>query len=258
MASASPGRTSSRYLLNHLTVKAAHLDGYDRSKFRLWTSQGNGCDTRDTVLIAEAVKKPTVGSGCTLDGGEWFSKYDGLTTTDPSTFDIDHLVPLAEAWRSGAWKWDADTRTRYANDLGYAPDLIAVTAHENRSKGDQQPQDYLPPRASFDCKYMAWWVAVKYRWHLKVDTTEESFLRTHLRACDWPTIATPSRPAIGNGSTSSGGSGGTGSTTGCTRTSTGSCAAAGQFCPSDKRGQYGYDANGRRLYCGNDGHWHYA
>ena len=189
---------STRTLLAGLMVGAEHTAGYDRSKFPLWIdADHDGCDTRDEVLIAEAVTAPHVGSGCTLSGGTWFSKYDGISTTDPSTFDIDHLVPLAEAWRSGAWRWNTDTRTRYANDLGYGPDLVAVSAHTNRSKGDQEPTTWLPPRSSFDCTYSAWWVAVKWRWHLQVDQTEKDFLTGELRRCGWPGVREPTRPRIG-------------------------------------------------------------
>ena len=89
-------KVSTRYLLNHLTVAGEHSAGYQRSKFKLWIdADHDGCDTRDEVLIAEAIKKPHVGAGCSLSGGRWFSKYDGVSTTNPSTFDIDHVVPLA-------------------------------------------------------------------------------------------------------------------------------------------------------------------
>ena len=198
---------STRILLGQLVVAPEHTSGYNRSLFPLWIdADHDGCNTRYEVLIAEATTAPQVGSGCTLSAGRWFSKYDGVVTTDPSTFDIDHFVPLAEAWRSGAWRWNTATRTRYANDLGYGPDLVAVTAHSNRSKGDQEPQDWLPPRASFDCTYLAWWVAVKWRWHLKIDDTEKTFLTDHLRACGWPRVRKPTRPAIGHQSTGGGSS----------------------------------------------------
>jgi hypothetical protein len=207
--SASATTVSTKTLLGQLVVASEHTSGYDRSKFTLWTdADHDGCNTRYEVLIAEATIKPHVGSGCQLSGGKWFSKYDGVTTTDPSTFDIDHLVPLAEAWQSGAWRWNADTRTRYANDLGYGPDLVAVTAHSNRSKGELEPQDWLPSRTSFRCRYMAWWVAVKWRWHLKINNPEKTFLAGHLSACGWPSVGKPTRPSIGYQSTS-----GTGSST---------------------------------------------
>ena len=188
---------SSHYLLRHLTVKQQQFAAYDRSKFKLWVdADHDGCDTRQEVLIAEATRKPTVGSGCRLSGGRWFSKYDGVTTTNPSSFDIDHLVPLAEAWRSGANRWTAGTRTRYANDLGYAATLIAVTAHANRSKGDKEPQDWLPQRHRYDCTYVANWVAVKWRWHLAVDTTEKRFLTSTLSDCGWPKVRRTARATV--------------------------------------------------------------
>ena len=87
---------------------------------------------------------------------------------------------------------------------------MAVTAHANRSKGEKEPQDYMPPRKRFRCTYLAWWVAVKWRWHLKVNRTERTFLHNHLAACGWPKVTKPSRPRIGR----SGGGGGGGSTGG--------------------------------------------
>lgn len=194
---AGAATVSTKTLLAQLGVAREHSAGYDRSLFPLWIdADHDGCDTRDEVLIAEATSAPTVGTGCSLSGGRWFSKYDGVTTTDPSTFDIDHLVPLAEAWQSGAWHWSTATRERYANDLGYGPDLVAVTAHSNRSKGDREPQDWLPERTSFRCRYLAWWVAVKWRWHLRVNRIEKTFLVHRLSACGWPSVRKPVRASI--------------------------------------------------------------
>jgi hypothetical protein len=187
-------QTSTRTLLRQLAVTSEHSAGYDRDLFKLWDSQGGGCDTRDRVLITEAITRPHVSSSCALTDGKWRSPYDRVTTTDPSTFDIDHLVPLAEAWQSGAWRWSGNTREAYANDLGYGPDLVAVTAHSNRSKGDSEPSAWLPTTRSFDCTYEAWWVAVKWRWHLSVDSAEKRWLSTHLATCGWPSVTTPSRP----------------------------------------------------------------
>jgi hypothetical protein len=195
---AGASTVSTQTLLAQLAVATEHTSGYDRSLFPLWIdADHDGCDTRDEVLIDEATLAPTVGAGCSLSGGRWFSKYDGVTTTDPSGFDIDHLVPLAEAWQSGAWRWTTATRERYANDLGYPADLVAVTAHSNRSKGDREPQDWLPERVTFRCRYMAWWVAVKWRWHLRINPVEKTFLVNHLSACGWPSVRAPQRAAIG-------------------------------------------------------------
>lgn len=185
---------SSKWLLNHLSVKGEHTKGYSRSKFPDWyDADHDGCNTRYEVLIAEATKKPKVKAGCKLSGGKWYSRYDGVTTKNPSTFDIDHLVPLAEAWQSGAWKWSASKRKLYANDLGYFADLIAVSASSNRSKGDREPQDWMPPRTHYACTYLKQWVAVKWRWGLSANAREVDYLRDRLRSCGWPTIKKPKR-----------------------------------------------------------------
>ena len=189
---------SSRRLLDELPRARERRRGYDREKFADWTDRdGDGCDTRDEVLIREAVQVPVVDPpGCSLSGGRWFSVYDGVTTPDPSSFDIDHLVPLAEAWDAGARRWTAGTRDRFANDLAFGPSLVAVTASSNRSKGDQEPHDWMPPRASHRCTYLARWVAVKWRWRLRVDGTEQAFLADRLAACGWPRVRTPERATV--------------------------------------------------------------
>ncbi len=158
--------------------------GYDRALFRLWIdADHDGCDTRREVLIAESLSPVRTGERCSLSGGRWYSAYDGVTTTDPSTFHIDHLVPLAEAWDSGASTWSSDRRMEYANDLVFSGSLIAVTASSNRSKSDSDPAEWEPPMASDYCTYATDWVEVKVRWSLAADRAEISSLRGMLKAC---------------------------------------------------------------------------
>jgi hypothetical protein len=197
-ATAAPNtRTmSSRTLLDQLTVGATYHSGYVRSKFSLWSEHADGCNTRDLVLIRDAVRKPVVESGCYLAHGKWVSPYDGFTTTNPTKIEIDHVVPLAVAWGSGAWRWTAATREAFANDLGTHYDLIAVSSRANESKGDKGPDEWLPPRRSFDCRYMADYTAVLWRWHLHIGTTQKAFLSSHLRLCGWPAVTAPTRPKI--------------------------------------------------------------
>jgi hypothetical protein len=157
--------------------------GYDRDKFRHWVdADGDGCDTRREVLIAEARIKPRVGAGCDLRGGRWFSYYDGVRTRDDSSFDVDHMVPLAEAWDSGARRWNARTRQRFANDLGDRRALVAVSASSNRSKSDQDPREWMP-RPVARCRYVREWTAVKTRWRLTVDRREKRALLRTARGC---------------------------------------------------------------------------
>lgn len=156
--------------------------GYDRDKFEHWSYRGDGCDTRDRVLIQEARVKPVVTADCTLKGGRWFSYYDGRRTTDPSSFDVDHMVPLAEAWDSGARLWNAGTRKRFANDLVDRRSLVAVTASSNRAKSDSDPADWVPRKAA-RCRYVREYVAVKKRWQLTVDRPEKRALLGTARGC---------------------------------------------------------------------------
>ncbi|WP_443071877.1 hypothetical protein [Streptomyces sp. WMMC940] len=101
--------------------------GYDRKLFKHWNGgvqADDGCDTREELMLAEAVKQPERGDGCKLSGGEWVSYYD-----------VDHMVPLEESWSSGAWQWTADQREAYANDLAAERSLVAVTAGFVHFKG---------------------------------------------------------------------------------------------------------------------------
>ena len=172
-----------------LEVADEQREGYDRDRFKHWVDEdGDGCDTRREVLIAEAVKAPEQGDRCSLTGGEWLSYYDEETVTDASKLDIDHMVPLAEAWDSGAHAWDDELREQFANDLDADRSLVAVTAKTNRSKGDKDPADWLPPAASAHCTYLVDWVATKTRWELTVDQEEKVALEKGAAGCDGDTV----------------------------------------------------------------------
>jgi hypothetical protein len=169
-------------LLAELVVTAESFgSSYKRSSFRHWIdADSNGCDTRRDVLAAESSKRV---SCRTLTGGAWLSAFDNAKTTNASGFDVDHMVPLKEAWESGAHSWDSATRTSFANDLAYEHSLIAVSAKSNRSKSDRDPNNWMPPASSFHCQYVGRWIAVKYRWSLSVDTAEKSFLESRVASC---------------------------------------------------------------------------
>ncbi len=191
---AASGQVSARALLSRLTVRPETGGStYDRAKFHLWIdADHDGCDTREEVLIKESTRKVKVGSGCSLTGGRWVSWYDGVVTRNPSTFDIDHVVPLHEAWVSGARSWGAGKRERYANDLGWNLSLDAVTAHSNRSKGDRDPAGWLP--TDHPCRYAHHWVKIKYRWGLTIDAAEKGELSSLLSgSCGRSMLAVPSR-----------------------------------------------------------------
>lgn len=160
-------------ILNTLNVAGEDISGYNRKDFKHWITT-NKCDTRQWVFIRQTLQGKQ--SGCSVVNGKWYSAYDGVETINPSAFDLDHMVPLSEAFRSGAYAWSAIQRMDYANDLGYRPALIAVTAGSNRSKGDKDPAKWMPPLKSDWCVYLKNWVGVKYRWDLAVDPQEKAFI----------------------------------------------------------------------------------
>lgn len=172
-----------------LTVATEVRTGYDRDLFPHWIdADGDGCNTRYEVLIAEATTTPTVGSGCSLSGGRWYSYYNNAYYTLTSDLDIDHMVPLAEAWDSGARNWTTTRRRAYANDLGDSRSLVAVKDSVNQAKGDQDPAEWMPGYSGATCRYVREWVAVKIRWRLTVNSAEKTALTNHANACSNVTI----------------------------------------------------------------------
>ncbi len=121
-------------------------------------------------------------SACAAVSGRWYSPYDGATWTAASDVDIDHVVPLAEAWRSGANTWTTSRRQSFANDLS-RPQLIAVTDNVNQAKGDQDPSTWQPPVTSYRCTYAKMWITVKSYWALTLQASEKTALQTMLNTC---------------------------------------------------------------------------
>ncbi|MFC0430350.1 HNH endonuclease family protein [Kutzneria buriramensis] len=158
---------------------AGPMTGYSRDRFGGgWITQPDGCDTRADVLKAQGTGVQS--KGCTVTSGKWLSLYDGQNVTSPHDLDIDHLVPEAEAWRTGAAQWTQDQRVAFANDLD---ELVAVTAHSNRSKGDQPPPGYMPAVRTEWCDYATHWIKVKAKYKLTISQSERDALTRMLGTC---------------------------------------------------------------------------
>jgi hypothetical protein len=175
--------TTVQKAIDSLKVADEVRSGYKRDNFKHWVGTGNGCDSRKSVIISEAIKKPAVEKGCVIKGGEWLSIYDNIKVTEAGKLDVDHMVPLAEAWDSGAQAWDAKKRELYANDQTDPRHLIAVTGSSNRSKSDQDPADWMPTNKAYACEYVANWVSIKVRWSLSIDAKEKAALISNLKGC---------------------------------------------------------------------------
>ncbi|MFI8432674.1 HNH endonuclease family protein [Streptomyces sp. NPDC079020] len=174
--------STARTYLGQLTVETeGSSSGYSRDKFPHWITQSGACNTREVVLKRDGTNVEQ-DSSCAAVSGSWYSEYDGATWTAASDLDIDHMVPLAEAWRSGASSWTTAQRQSFANDLT-RPQLIAVTDNVNQSKSDQDPGEWLPSRSAYLCTYARAWVHVKHYYDLSVDSAEKSALQSVLNSC---------------------------------------------------------------------------
>lgn len=177
-----PSASAAQTQLNALTVRAeGSSSGYSRDLFPHWITISDTCNTRETVLRRDGTNV-VVGSDCYPDSGSWYSAYDGITETAASDIDIDHVVPLAEAWRSGAASWTTSRRQSFANSLD-TPQLLAVTDNSNQSKSDRDPASWRPPRTSFHCTYARMWIGTKYQWGLTLQSAEKTALQSMLDTC---------------------------------------------------------------------------
>lgn len=199
-ASALPAETVTAAQLPSMLSTAPESSSapYDRARFEHWVdADGDGCNTRYEVLIDESTTPVTVSGRCTLVGGTWVSPYDGLVASSPTEIEIDHVVALAEAWRSGASHWDDATRRAFANDLDVPYALTAASSASNQSKADKDPARWLPTNGAFTCEYVTSWTLVKYRWSLAVDADEMAAIqRTLTGECGDTSVTLPAPASI--------------------------------------------------------------
>jgi hypothetical protein len=156
-------------------------EGYSRTKFPHWAVVHGNCDAREVVLGRDG-EQVVNDDECRAVEGTWRSPYDGATWRKASDIDIDHMVPLSEAWKSGADDWTTARRKSFANDLD-SSQLWAVTDNVNQAKGDKDPAVWKPPLDSFHCTYARSWISVKTRWGLSVDRAEKAALASMLDRC---------------------------------------------------------------------------
>jgi Protein of unknown function (DUF1524) len=175
--------------LNGLEVsEPGSMSGYSREKFPHWSKASefgwdpleSSCNAREAALIrdGEAVE---VGRECKVESGTWLDPYTAKTYTEPSDIDTDHVVPLANAWRSGAASWDNEERERYANDPMV---LLSVEDNANQSKGDKGPEAWKPPNKAEWCNYAVRWIGIKDKYNLSVNEQEKAALVEMLEACE--------------------------------------------------------------------------
>lgn len=171
---------------------------YARSRFgTAWADvDGNGCSTREDMLARDLADPVRDDDGCTVLTGTLNDRYTGQVLpfrrgpTTSARIQVDHVVALADAWRTGAWAWDDAQRTRLANDPA---NLLAVDGPTNKDKGAQDASTWLPPHEPFQCQYAVLRVRVRATYGLALAPGERDALRRALGTCDVAEITvTPS------------------------------------------------------------------
>lgn len=180
--------------LPSLTREAqSHWDTYTRTSFGdpLWTDDTdapgghNGCDTRDDVLRRDlTAARLGTANPCVVLSGVLHDPYTGKSLpydrSQASQIEIDHVVAVAAAWRSGAWAWTPQQRQRFANDVD---NLMAVDKTANQDKRSQTPDNWQPPRREAWCDYARRYVTAKSRYALTVTPAEGEALGQLLGTC---------------------------------------------------------------------------
>ena len=168
-----------------VAVSSTAIYQYSRTDYKHWIDTDKDCqNTRQEVLIAESLEEVMLDKkGCEVVKGKWHDPYTDKYFTNPSDLDIDHFVPLGEVDRSGGHEWSKTKKMEYANDLDDSETLIAVDKSANRSKGDKDPSDWLPPNKKFQCDYIKTWQKVKKQWKLNMDKKEKAFIEAKTKEC---------------------------------------------------------------------------
>ena len=163
-------------LLSFFLVGADHVDKYNRAiHFGGWIdADGDGQNTREEVLERQSLVKVKKDKNGKIIYGVWYCRYTGRLYDNPKVLDIDHYVPLREAYYSGAYKWDRKKRKQYANYLNDKNHLIVVYGQSNKEKGAKDITEWLPLIGEEE--YIIDWYKIKQNWFLCFDMKEKILL----------------------------------------------------------------------------------
>ena len=164
-----------------LALEPESSEPYDDRRWDGWASvSGTGYTTREQVLIRDSQAPIAWADEDTVETGLWLCPYTGLTFTDASDVDIEHVVAKKEAHVSGAWAWDDTEVDLFVNYLEDPDHLLVVDNGTNRSKGDRDPSEWYDGNGSeryeiiesYRCEYLENWIRIKEVWGLSVDRRE--------------------------------------------------------------------------------------
>ena len=170
--------------LNGLKNTPRQSSSYNRKIWRHWIDTDKDCqDTRQEVLIRDSLRpvRFKTAKSCRVLSGLWKCPFTGEQFTNPRQLDVDHVVPLKEAYLSGGRRWSQERKIIYANDLSHPHHLLAVKASANRSKGASDPVKWMPKQ--HPCKYIQIWINIKKNYDLAMDPKERAKIREILNNC---------------------------------------------------------------------------
>jgi Domain of unknown function (DUF1994). len=193
----SAGMIDARTVLAALPVKGkAPKTGYQRTADfgAAWIDvDHNHCDTRDDILARDLTAIVRSGS-CKVVSGRLHDPYTGKAIVftrgvrTSTAVQIDHRVPLMNAWITGAQRLTEAQRVALAND---PLELVAVDGPTNERKGDGDAATWLPPNKTYRCTYVADQVEVKARYRLWVTAAERTAISRILAGCPVMPIMRP-------------------------------------------------------------------
>ena len=189
-------------LLGRARISSApDLVGYDRDCGRgdgcvfgpAWTDDHDGpgghdgCDTRNNVLQRD-LRDTTFRPGtrdCVVVSGTLQDPYTGRVITfskaAAARVQIDHVYPLAAAYRRGAGAWPLSERIDFANDIDQ--NLWAVDGSANASKGDRTPGEWMPINGAIRCDYAARFLRVAIAYDLPITPADRESIELVARDC---------------------------------------------------------------------------
>lgn len=180
----SPGLASRQGPASLTVAEPDSAHPYDRDQWQPhgWEDlDGDGCNTRAEVLMAASTTPVTRSGRCTITTGSWDDPYTGRYVTTAAQLQIDHVVALGDAHRSGGWAWTAERKVAFANAEG--DELVAVWGPENEAKSDDGPSEWSPPVVGYRCAYVERYVAVKVQWGLTVSPADAAAIAAQQREC---------------------------------------------------------------------------
>ena len=175
----SPCKAQSGKLKSTLTSSR-----YNRKDWPHWVDADSDCqNTRAEILIRDSLVpvKFKRNKGCNVSHGKWVGPYTGKVMTKASDLDIDHIVPLSHAHKTGGASWSRSKKRQFAND---PLNLLAVDDATNQAKSDKSPKQWKPPLNSYWCTYAARWKMVKAKYGLSVGGSERRAMGVMDRRCD--------------------------------------------------------------------------